>query len=153
MMPTAMTYSKAGLVLTEHYEADGGPVLTAYWDVFGKVWTIGYGHTGPEVVEGLVWTAEQCEQALLSDIAWATADVNKYVNVQLNQDQFDACVDFTFNCGVGNFNSSTLCKLINVGNMTAADLEFAKWVHSGGKVVPGLIRRRTDEAKLFSEVC
>ena len=147
-----MQYSRAGIALTEHYEAAEGPVLTAYWDAFGKVWTIGYGSTGTDIVEGLVWTPQQCEARLLKDVATAVADVNKYVTCQLNQNQFDACVDFAYNAGVGAFNSSTLCKLINAGNMAGADAQFARWIHSGVQVVPGLVRRRAGEAALFAEV-
>lgn len=150
---TPLTYGKAGMSLTEHFEADSGPVLTAYWDTFAKVWTIGYGHTGPDVHQGLLWTAQQCVDALSKDILWASFTVNRVVTKQLNQDQFDACVDFTFNDGVGSFERSTLCRLINTGNMSGADAEFAKWIYSGKNVVPGLVRRRAAEASLFCEVC
>ena len=50
-----MQYSKTGLALTEGFESCR---LTAYQDLKG-IWTIGWGHTGPEVVEGLVWTQNQ----------------------------------------------------------------------------------------------
>jgi lysozyme len=65
-----MQYSKNGLALTESFEANG-PVLTAYADplAHGKP-TVGWGHTGPDVVVGAVWTREQCEEALRSDIHW-----------------------------------------------------------------------------------
>lgn len=149
----SLTYSKAGLALTEHFEAAGEAVTAAYWDANGKVWTIGYGHTGPDVHEGLVWSQEQCETALAKDVLTASADVNKHCLVPLNQNQFDALVDFSFNCGIGNFNSSTLLKLLNKGLFVAADDEFAKWVRSGGHVLSGLVTRRAEEAHLFAEAC
>lgn len=140
------TYSQSGLELTEAFE---GCVLAAYWDATGKVWTIGFGHTGKEVVDGLVWTRAQAEYALSLDIGWASAVVNKLVEPDINQHQFEALVDFVFNDGAGNFAKSSLLKLVNAGDNEAADLEFMKWVYSGGKILSGLVKRRMAEAKLF----
>jgi lysozyme len=67
----------------------------------------------------------------------------------LNADQFSALASFTFNLGCGNFQSSTLLKLLNGGNVNGASLEFAKWVYGGGVVLPGLVRRREAERQLF----
>ena len=141
-----MTYSQAGLSLTESFE---GCKLSAYQDPKG-VWTIGYGHTGPEVVLGLVWTLDQCQVALAKDILWAASVVNNHVRVSLDQRQFDALVDFTFNDGSGNFENSTLLKLVNSGDLAGADEEFGKWVESGGVVLSGLVRRRLAESTLFA---
>lgn len=143
-----MLYSQNGLQLTESFESFES---AAYWDTFGKVWTIGYGHTGKEVVQGLVWTKQQAITALAADVSWASACVNHLVKVNLDQAQFDALVDFTFNTGVGNFTSSTLLKCINAENMAEADVEFSKWIYSGGRVLSGLVRRRLAEAMLFKQ--
>lgn len=142
----ALTYSQRGLILTEQYE---GLETTAYFDKFAKVWTIGYGHTGREVVQGLVWTIQQCKQALNLDIQWAVAVVNENVIPTINQNQFDALVDFTFNAGAGSFLTSTLLRLVNTSDFINAANEFGKWVHSRGVVVPGLVRRRAEEKTLF----
>jgi lysozyme len=123
---STLGYSKTGLALTEHFEADGGPVLKAYWDALGKVWTIGYGSTGPDIHEGLVWTPEQCEARLLRDVQNACLHVNHLVTTPLNQNQFDALVDFAYNVGCGAFASSTLLKDVNEGNMQAAENEFGR---------------------------
>jgi lysozyme len=138
-------YSSNGLHLTEQFEGDR---LTAYQDSKG-VWTIGYGHTRG-VVAGMTCTQAQAEQWLVEDIAWAASEVNRLVHVSLTQAEFDSCVDFTFNCGCGNFDHSTLLKLINAGDMAHAAEEFAKWDKCGGKVVAGLLRRRAAEAALFT---
>lgn len=143
-------YSQTGLQLTEHFEADGGPVLTAYWDSTGKKWTIGFGHTGSDVHEGLVWTPQQCQTALENDIAWAERIVNRYATDNLNQSQFDALVDFTFNVGATAFINSSLLRYVNASNMPAAKLEFGKWVRSGGKILNGLVARRHAEETLFT---
>lgn len=145
-----LAYSQTGILLTEHSE---GTRLEAYWDATGKCWTIGTGHTGGDVYEGLVWNQEQADNALKQDIFWAQHAVQTLVTVPLNQNQFDALVDFVFNDGVGNFKTSTMLSKLNAGDFIGADAEFAKWIHSGGKVLPGLVTRRNAEAVLFSEAC
>ncbi len=143
----SLTYSQSGQELTEAFE---GYAATAYNDAGKGILTIGYGHTGSDVVPGLVWTQEQAVAALMNDIGWAVKIVNHFVVPTLEQHQFDALVDFVFNAGAEAFKNSTLLRLVNAGNMADADLEFAKWVHSGGKVLSGLIRRRAAEAALFN---
>lgn len=150
-------YSKSGLQLTEQFE---GCRLTAYQDSVG-VWTIGYGHTGPDVYKGLTITQEQAEALLTKDIAKAAAAVNRLVTLDragdpdtdglpdLTQEEFDALVDFTFNLGAGNLASSTLLKKLNAGDIEGAAAEFPKWVHAGGKVLAGLVKRRDAERALF----
>jgi lysozyme len=140
-----MQYSKAGVDLTKRFESCR---LTAYQDVKG-VWTIGWGHTGPEVRAGLVWTQAQADDALLADTARAVQDVNTHVTVALTQGEFDALVDFAFNCGNGNLNTSTLLRLLNAGDYANAANEFVKWDHAGGKEVAGLLRRRLAEKAEF----
>lgn len=141
-----MKYSKTGLALTERFE---GCKLVAYQDQVG-VWTIGYGHTRG-VHEGMTCTQAQAEQWLLEDIAAAEQNVNTHVKVPLTQAEFDALVDFDFNCGSGNLDSSTLLKLVNEGDPEDAAKEFEKWDHAGGKVVAGLLRRRQAEEAEFRE--
>jgi lysozyme len=145
MPVNAYSYDNAGLALTEGFE---GCKTTAYQDVRG-IWTIGYGHTGPEVVEGLVWTEQQCEAALLDDVADAVACVNREVTVAITQDEFDALVDFTFNAGRGSFAGSTLLRDLNAGNFAGAAAQFGAWVKAGGSVCSGLVRRREAEEQLF----
>jgi lysozyme len=139
------TYDNAGLALSKGFE---GLRLTAYQDTAG-VWTIGYGHTGPEVVEGLVWTQAQCDAALLQDVADAVECVNAAVTVTITQDEFDALVDFTFNEGRGHFLGSTLLKDLNAGNFAGAAAQFGAWIYAGGAKSSGLLRRRDAEEQLF----
>lgn len=124
--------------------------LTAYPDPVG-IWTIGYGHTGPDVHPGLVITREQAESLLEMDLAHAELAVNTYVKVPLTQHQFDALVDFTFNVGAGNFFNSSLLKYLNEKNYVAADGEFKRWDLAEGKKLPGLTARRAAEAALFAK--
>jgi lysozyme len=71
------------------------------------------------------------------------------VHVPLTQNQFDALVSFVFNLGVGNFRTSTLLKKLNAGDNDGAAQEFGRWIHAGGKALPGLVRRREAERALF----
>lgn len=146
-MPNSFTYSGSDLALTEQFE---GCRLTAYQDVAG-VWTIGYGHTGPDVSPGLTITQTQAAQLLQQDVASAAACVNQAVTVALNQDEFDALVDFVFNVGRGAFLGSTMLRDLNSGDFADAAEQFDKWDHAGGKVVAGLLRRREAEQALFEE--
>jgi len=143
-----MEYSKDGLHLTEQFE---GVKLTAYPDpgTGGAPWTIGYGHTGPEVHQGLTITQEQAEQYLAQDVKKAVADVNAKLTVEVTQGEFDALVDFAFNCGCGNLNNSTLLKKINAGDFQGAAHEFEKWDMAAGKHMAGLLRRRQAEELEF----
>ena len=150
MMPTNvnnLTYSPNGFQLTENFE---GCSLQAYQDVAG-VWTNGYGNTHG-VVPGTTITLQQAQNDLASNIEGAEYVVNRVVTVPLNQNQFDALVDFVFNLGSANFQSSTLLRLLNAGNFAGAANEFPKWNHAGGVVVAGLTRRRLAEQALFNQI-
>ena len=138
-------YSERGLALTKSFE---GLHLEAYRDCAG-VWTIGYGHTGAAVLAGSVIDAVEAEQLLRADIAEAVACVNRVVIAEISQSQFDALVDFCFNAGRGNFAQSTLLRKVNAEDFAGAAAQFGLWVHAGGEVVPGLVRRRKAEAALF----
>jgi lysozyme len=141
------TYSGKGLALTEQFE---GCRLTAYQDQVG-VWTIGYGHTGPEVCAAMTITPEDAQALLARDVSNAAAFVNKIVQVQITQEEFDALVDFVFNLGVGSFERSTLLRLLNAGDFASAAAQFALWDRAGGAFVAGLLRRRQAETALFNQ--
>jgi lysozyme len=143
-----MEYSKNGLHLTESFE---GVCLSAYADpaTGGDPWTIGYGHTGSDVYSGLTITQEQAEELLMKDVQKAVAIVNSKVTTKITQGEFDALVDFTFNCGAGNFSNSTLLKKVNAKDFKGAALEFEKWDMAAGKHMAGLLRRRHAEAEEF----
>jgi len=140
------TYSAAGMAMTKGFE---GLRLTAYQDVAG-VWTIGYGHTGPGILAGITISEADAEALLRADLQDAVNQVNKAVKVPISQNQFDAMVDFCFNAGRGNFVQSTLLRKVNSGDFQGAAAQFALWVHAGGEIVAGLVRRRNAEAVLFS---
>lgn len=117
--------------------------------------TIGYGCTyypsGKHVTMTDAPLSEPEASALLRTLLGTyEAGVNRYVQKSINQNQFDALVSFAYNVGLENLRSSTLLKKVNLNPTdTALKAEFLKWVHSNGKILPGLIVRRTEEADLY----
>ncbi|HEX6215286.1 MAG TPA: lysozyme [Vicinamibacterales bacterium] len=136
--------SKNGIALVKAYE---GCELKAYADAIGVI-TIGYGHTGQYADRDAEITQVEADRILLEDLAKFERGVENLVKAKISQNQFDALVAFAFNLGLGNLKSSTLLKKVNSGDKTAVD-EFAKWTRAGGKVLPGLVKRRAAEAALF----
>ncbi|AXE28664.1 muraminidase [Chromobacterium phragmitis] len=140
-----MQTSDNGVNLIKRFE---GLRLQAYQDAVG-VWTIGYGHTGPEVHAGLCVSDEQAEQLLRQDLSRFEQGVASLVKVALNQNQFDALISFSYNLGLGNLQSSTLLRLLNQGDYQGAAGQFPLWDKAGGKTEPGLQKRRQAEQALF----
>jgi GH24 family phage-related lysozyme (muramidase) len=112
-------------------------------------WTIGYGHYGSDVKEGMTITKEKANELFEKDIARFEKAVNEAVKVEINQNMFDALVSFSYNVGVGAFQTSTLLEKLNKGDFIGASEEFKRWNKSSGKVLNGLVRRRTMEMELF----
>jgi len=138
--------SAQGISLIKRFE---GLRLTSYVDCVG-VLTIGYGHTGPDVISNQRITEDEAEDLLLKDLVRFEKCVKSKVKVHLNQNEYDALVSFTYNVGCGAFEGSTLLRLLNEGadKIRIAD-EFGRWVKGGDKTIPGLVRRREQEKKLF----
>lgn len=120
----------------------------AYWDQWGNVWTIGFGHTRG-VHQGQRVSREKALHILRQDAATAAQAVKDLVDVELTQKQFDALTSFAFNLGGGALAESTLLKKLNKGDYKGAQHEFGRWTHAGGEELPGLVRRRAAEAALF----
>lgn len=116
-----------------------------------NILTIGYGHTGPDVTDGLKWTQAQADAALDKDLQKALDQARAVIKSTLTDKQMAAIVSFVFNLGIGNFKSSTLLKMLNAHNFAGAVNEFSKWNKGGGVVLPGLVKRREAEAALFRE--
>jgi lysozyme len=115
-----------------------------------KVWTIGYGHTGPDVRQGQRITEAEAEALLRADLRRFELGVaNHTAGVALRDDHFAALVAFAFNVGLRAFANSTLLRRVRQRNAGLAAAEFARWNKAGGKVLSGLTRRRAAEAALF----
>ncbi|SEE14291.1 lysozyme [Pseudomonas coleopterorum] len=142
-----MKTSSKGIALIKSAE---GLRLKAYPDpgTGGLPWTIGYGSTSG-VTRNMVITGAQAEEMLAEDLVRFECIVERAVRVPLNQGQFDALVSFTYNVGEGNFTKSTLLRKLNAGDTAGAAGQFSRWVHAGGKVLPGLVKRRAAERAMF----
>jgi lysozyme len=143
--------NKDTIDLIKSYE---GLRLNAYQDSVG-VWTIGYGHTSaagnPAVTSGMKITNQQAEDMLRSDLRKYQAYVEAVVRVPVNDNQYGAMVSLCYNIGPGNFAKSTLVKKVNASDWRGAAEQFGVWNKAGGKVLAGLVRRRSAEAALFAK--
>ena len=138
----------AGLELIKRFE---GCRLTAYKPVPNeRYWTIGWGHYGPDVKPGMMISQDRADALLVQDCQGAADAVDRASNcpvtTMLNANQRDALISFTFNCGVGNLR--TLCRNRSLSQICEAMSLYNKG--NGGQVLPGLVRRRQAEQKLFS---
>ena len=112
------------------------------------VLTIGYGHT-KGVKLGMRITEREAEVLLREDLK----EFERYVenlHVVKSQGQFDALVDFCFNLGIKALEGSTLLKLIKQhADEVRIRYQFMRWIYSGKKILPGLVKRREWEADRF----
>lgn len=141
-------------------KSDEGDVLTAYGDprTGGEPWTIGYGHTGScaaiginaDVHPGMTISQAQADALLAADLESTERGVNALCARSLNSNQFSALVSFAYNEGVGQLATSTLMALVNAGHFTEAAYQFQFWIYAQGRVMPGLVKRRAQEAALFA---
>lgn len=119
----------------------------------GGVWTVGYGHTGSDFDVHRPISAASATSFFDSDLVKVETQLSGLIdesNVALTQGQFDALVSFVFNLGIGALKSSTLWRKIksNPTDPTIPD-EFGRWVHAKGVRLPGLVKRRAEEAKVW----
>lgn len=157
------TSDKAKEIIKHHEGIRNRPYLCP-----AKLWTVGVGHVlypeqgklkledrkniwlHPE--DNRVWTPEQINALLTFDLARFERGVARLcpaAALTQNQNHFDALVSFSFNVGLGNLQNSGLRFKYNRGEIEQAAGEFLKWTKGGGKVLPGLVKRRNDERNLF----
>lgn len=141
-----MKTSQEGIEAIQQFE---GCVLETYRCAAG-VCTIGYGHTGPDVVPGMVWTQSEAEAALRKDLERFERAVDGAITLDMTQGQFDALVSLAFNIGAKAFASSTLVKKFNAGDIAGAGDQFVVWNKVNGKVHAGLLQRRARELWMFA---
>lgn len=144
---------------------DGDPTtvnLDPYLDPV-KIWTIGWGHAIRHNGRFLKGAADAAlarslfpggitfaqAESLLVDDASPVAIYLAATLPDLNQNEFDALVSFVFNAGLGNFETSTLFKMLKAGDKPGAAGQFGRWIYSDGKKLPGLVTRRAAERDLF----
>ncbi|RPF72616.1 lysozyme [Aurantiacibacter spongiae] len=146
--PKGRQINAAGERLIKSFE---GLELAAYPDpaTGGEPWTIGYGHTGPEVHPGMVIDQEQADAFFDADTDRFEAAVDRLTNGKATDNQFAAMVSLAYNVGEANFSKSTLLKRHNAGLFGAAADQFKRWNRANGMVMRGLTRRREAEAALY----
>jgi lysozyme len=135
----------AGKVLIQSFES---LKLAAYQDQRG-IWTIGWGHVSPSVVENLTCTPSEADAWFVDDTQTAVNEVNVVIATHCTQNQFDAMCSLCFNIGAHAFANSTLVKLMNAGDTAGAAAQFLVWDHVDGAPDAGLLRRRQAEQALF----
>ena len=141
-----MKTSQAGINLIKSFE---GLALKAAPCPAG-IPTVGYGHTGPEVYNGLRITAEFAEDLLRQDLGRFERGVERLIaGVPTTQSAFDSFVSLAFNIGLGGFQRSSVLRHHRAGNKLRAAASFALWNKAGGRVLSGLTRRRLAEAKMY----
>lgn len=138
-----MKTSQKGIDLISQFE---GCKLTAYKPVkTEKYYTIGYGHYGADVTEGMKITKKKAQELLAADLEKFEGYVTKDCkHLQLNQNEFDALVSFTYNCGRAN-----LQRLIRGRSKTVIAQKLLLYNKAGGKTLKGLVRRRQAEQDLY----
>ena len=136
--------SQEGISLIKSFE---GCELSAY-RCSANVPTIGYGHTAG-VSDGDTCTLEEAEEMLTEDLVEFENYVKKYVETDLEQNQFDSLVAWVYNLGPKNLSESTLLKELNAGNLEEVPRQMKRWNRAGGQVLDGLIRRREAESRRF----
>jgi lysozyme len=157
--------------VVKYYE---GCELTAYkpTDDPTEPWTIGYGHTGPEVTQGVTITQEQADQYLAEDVRKRICRIDA-LNLGLKNQELQALASFVYNLGMGNFLSSTLLRFVregrtdmvavsenssmrkflpdNIKELPAIQWAFLNWIKDAGIPLRGLYRRRYTESVLYLE--
>ena len=142
--------SAEGIALIKKFEGcpqkDG--MCYSYQDAIG-VWTLGFGFTKNVGPESKI-SVEEAERRLIEELKEYEGYVNKLVEVDLSQREFDAIVAFTYNLGPTNLSQSSLLRELNQGNYNSVPSEIRRWNKAGGKVLDGLVRRREAEALMWS---
>jgi len=143
---------KQAVAIVSEFE---GCVLVAYPDpaTGGDPWTVGYGHTGPEVKPGMKITAARAKALLTEDLKVAAAKLRTVVKpdiiAALDDCQYAALLSFVFNLGAGR--TWSIWKVLNAGRFDEVPAQLARFVNAGGKKMKGLVRRRAAEAALWHE--
>jgi lysozyme len=137
------------------------------------IWTIGVGHVlyqeqiklpmvrkegysgkirkefSMKIEDFRIWTMDEIDDLLTKDLENFTRGVLRLTNGRVSDNQFGALVSFAFNVGLGNLQRSSLRMKHNRGDFDGAADEFLKWSKAGGRVLPGLLKRRQDERALY----
>ena len=126
--------------------------LKAYPDpgTGAQPYTIGWGATGPDIHLGLEWTQAQADARLAQDLdQLATRMMLACGATPTSSNQFGAMCSLAYNIGYGNFLGSSVLRFHRAGEHHEAAAAFAAWDKGGGRILPGLVKRRAAEAALY----
>ena len=141
-----MNINNAGIALIKKFE---GLRLKAYTCPAG-IWTIGFGHTGPDVGPGEEINEREAEQLLKGDLIKFEHGVEEFLDgTPASFNEFSAMVSLAYNIGLGNFRKSSVLKFHKAGKKTLAANAFLLWSKAKGKILPGLVTRRNAERSLY----
>ena len=141
-----MNINNAGIALIKKFE---GLRLKAYTCPAG-IWTIGFGHTGPDVEPGEEINEREAEQLLKGDLIKFEHGVEELLDgTPASFNAFSAMVSLAYNIGLGNFRKSSVLKFHKEGKKNLAANAFLLWSKAKGKILPGLISRRNAERSLY----
>jgi lysozyme len=157
-----MSISEAGIQLIKSFEG----CHAMPYKCPAALWTVGYGRvlypdqarlkTNERASYALkpehnrLWDADEIDSLLEKDLLRFSVGVRRLCHASAdNKCHHDALVSFSYNCGLGSLQSSTLRMKYNRGDYDGAADEFLKWNKAGGKVLNGLVRRREAERALF----
>jgi lysozyme len=156
-----MNVSPKAIAMIQHHEG----IRYKPYRCPAKLWTVGVGHVlypeqgklpidqrdgfalRPE--DNRQFTKDEVNGILRSDLQRFERGVGQLIPVALTQGQFDACVSFAFNVGLGTLQRSTFRQKVLRGEKDAAIASLLQYCKAGGKVLRGLENRRKDEAALF----
>lgn len=124
-------------------------ILRAYKPIPTDPWTVGWGSTGPNIVEGTQWTQGQADADLQNKVAILSNQLSGLIKVPINDYQYGAIISLAYNIGITEFKASTLLRLLNQENYEGASMQFLVWNKSDGRYVQGLMNRREDEQHVF----
>lgn len=141
-----MDINGKGLALIKLFE---GRKLQSYQDQ-GGVWTIGYGHTGPEVIKGLVWSPDEADQVFNNDLQRRVYPLWDFVTENISSNQWSALCSLCFNVGLTAVKNSNTLRLVNEGRDPS--VEWLGFSHINGVPNAGLLRRRQAELELYNEL-
>lgn len=150
-----MTVPQAAIELAKRFEGferqvkRATPITAVPYICPAGFWTIGYGHLCKPDHPPI--TQDEAEAYLAQDLVTALNATLRYCPVLATEPEarLAAIVDFTFNLGAGRLQTSTLRLRINQLDWSAAEQELHRWIYGGGRVLPGLVKRREAESALM----
>ena len=157
-----MKVSTAAIDMIKHHEG----VRTKPYRCPALLWTVGCGHVIDPTHAAVKYeerkslpvpagwdrtlTMGEVDAILAQDLGRFERGVARLCPAALgHQGIFDALVSFSFNVGLGNLQRSGLRMKTNRGDFEEAAEEFMKWTKAAGRVLPGLVKRRKDEQRLY----